>query len=110
MGISTHGPASSILLGRSFTTLQTAISNSHSGRKKYTMLESTQYQRQIWLIFFFLGMVMLNFPFLQIFNRLDTILGFPLLVLYFSLGWPASIGVVYLFSRTLEHSDQNTED
>jgi hypothetical protein len=74
------------------------------------MLESTPYQRQIWLIFFFLGMVMLNFPFLQIFNRLETFLGIPLLVLYFMFGWPASIGVVYLFSRTLEHNDYNLED
>ncbi|MDD2557818.1 MAG: hypothetical protein PHH87_05925 [Desulfuromonas sp.] len=74
------------------------------------MLESTPYQRQIWLIFFFLGMVMLNFPFLQIFNRLETIWGIPLLVLYFMFGWPASIGVVYLFSRTLEHNDYNLED
>ncbi|MDY0213389.1 MAG: hypothetical protein RBR06_10335 [Desulfuromonadaceae bacterium] len=73
------------------------------------MLESTPYQRQIWLIFFFLGMVMLNFPFLQIFNRLETVFGIPLLVLYFLLGWPASIGVVYLFSRTLEHNDHYPE-
>ncbi|MFA5699712.1 MAG: hypothetical protein WC913_00345 [Desulfuromonas sp.] len=73
------------------------------------MLESTPHQRQVWLIFFFLGMVMLNFPFLQIFNRLETVLGIPLLVLYFLLGWPASIGVVYLFSRTLEHNDHHPE-
>ena len=57
------------------------------------MPESTQQQRQIWLIFFFLGTIMLNFPFLQIFNRLETFFGIPLLVLYFMVGWPASIAV-----------------
>ncbi|MCA1797820.1 MAG: hypothetical protein LC645_09910 [Geobacteraceae bacterium] len=73
------------------------------------MPESTQQQRQIWLIFFFLGIIMLNFPFLQIFNRPETIFGIPLLVLYFMVGWPASIVVVYFFCRTLGHNDNDPD-
>ncbi|MDY0292471.1 MAG: hypothetical protein RBR02_09080 [Desulfuromonadaceae bacterium] len=71
------------------------------------MPASTPQQRQIWLIFFFLGIIMLNFPFLQIFNRLETVLGIPLLAMYFLVGWPASIGVVYFFCRTLERNDSH---
>ena len=63
---------------------------------------STTHQRQVWLIFFCLGVIMLNFPFMQIFNRLDTLFGIPLLVFYLMVGWPLSIGVIYLFSASLE--------
>lgn len=73
--------------------------------------ESTTQQRQIWLIFFFLGVVMLNFPFLQIFNRVETFLGIPLLVIYLFFGWPISIAVIYIFTRTIEddESDHSSE-
>lgn len=57
--------------------------------------------REAWILCFFLGVVMLNYPFLQIFNKLTTVFGIPLLVLYFMLGWPISIVVIYLFCRTL---------
>lgn len=62
---------------------------------------TTSHLREAWVLFFFLGVVMLNYPFLQIVNKTATILGIPLLVLYFLLGWPASIAVIYLFSRRL---------
>ncbi len=54
--------------------------------------------REAWGIFFFLGLVMLNYPFLHIFNKDVQIFGTPLLVLYLLVGWPLSIGIVYLFS------------
>jgi hypothetical protein len=54
--------------------------------------------RDAWLIWFILGVVMLNYPFLHIFNKDMLILGIPLTILYFFIGWPLSIGVVYLFS------------
>lgn len=41
---------------------------------------------------------MLNFPFLHIFNKSDTLFGFPLLFLYFTVGWAFSIFVIYLFT------------
>lgn len=65
--------------------------------------------RESWIIFFILGNVMINFPFLKIFNQPTTILGFPLLFLYFTLGWGISIGVIYLFTRPLHGDDDHSE-
>lgn len=55
---------------------------------------------------------MLNFPFLKIFNQPTTLLGFPLLYLYFTLGWAISIGVIYLFARSVEpeQTEPDTEE
>jgi hypothetical protein len=57
--------------------------------------------REAWVIFFMLGLVMLNFPFLHIFNKDVQIFGIPLIILYLMIGWPLSIVVVYLFSLLL---------
>jgi hypothetical protein len=62
--------------------------------------------RESWIIFFILGIIMLNFPFLHIFNKSDTLFGFPLLFLYFTVGWAFSIFVIYLF--TLAVNQNNT--
>nr|WP_320048255.1 hypothetical protein [uncultured Desulfuromonas sp.] len=72
--------------------------------------QSTMQKRQVWLIFFCLGIIMLNFPFMQIFNRLDTVFGIPLLIFYLMVGWPLSIVVVYLFSASLEEKPQQQTD
>jgi hypothetical protein len=69
--------------------------------------QSTNQYRQIWLIFFFLGVIMLNFPFLQIFNRIETFFGIPILVLYLFCGWPISIVVIYFFARTISYDDNH---
>ena len=61
--------------------------------------------RDAWLIWFILGMVMLNYPFLHIFNKDVLIYGIPLTVLYFYIGWPVSIFVIYLFSIYLVRSN-----
>jgi hypothetical protein len=68
--------------------------------------------RESWVIFFVLGNVMLNFPFLKIFNQPTTLLGFPLLYLYFTLGWAISIGVIYLFASSVEpeQTEPDTEE
>lgn len=66
--------------------------------------------REAWLLFFFLGIVMLNFPFLEIFNKTATILGIPVLFLYFFIGWPSSILVIFLFSRQLERESPGSDD
>lgn len=63
--------------------------------------------RESWVIFFVLGNVMLNFPFLKIFNQPSTIFGFPLLYLYFTIGWAISIGVIYLFATSVEQEQPN---
>ncbi len=68
--------------------------------------------REAWVLFFILGVVMLNYPLLHIFNKPVTVLGIPLLVLYFMVGWPLSIFVIYLFSKTLNNDvpHQSEED
>ncbi|MDY0300976.1 MAG: hypothetical protein RBQ99_05245 [Trichlorobacter sp.] len=58
--------------------------------------------REAWVIFFVLGNVMINFPFLRIFNQPVSLFGYPLMFWYFTFGWGASIFVVYLFTITLE--------
>lgn len=63
-----------------------------------------------WLIFFIMGIIMMNFPFLHIFNKPDTILGFPLIFLYFYIGWAVSIFVIYLFTLTVRHSDDKHQE
>ncbi len=60
--------------------------------------------RESWVIFFIMGMTMLNFPFLHIFNKSDPVFGFPLLFLYFTLGWAASIAVIYLFTLAIRQN------
>jgi len=59
----------------------------------------SSYFKEAWVIFFILGIIMINFPFIHIFNKTVPLFGFPLLVLYFLLGWPVSILVIYLFTR-----------
>jgi hypothetical protein len=65
--------------------------------------------KESWIIFFILGIIMLNYPFLHIFNKPDTLLNMPLLYHYFTEGWCISIIVIYLFTRTIktENNRQN---
>ena len=53
--------------------------------------------QESWIIFFILGIIMLTFPFLHIFNKPVTLLGFPLMYIYLTAGWAFSIFVIYLF-------------
>lgn len=55
--------------------------------------------KESWVIFFILGIVMMNFPFLSIFNKSATIFGIPLLYLYLYFGWFVSIIVILVFTR-----------
>lgn len=52
-----------------------------------------------WGICFILSLVMMNYPFISIFNKPYFPFGIPLLYLYLILGWLLSIFVIYLFSR-----------
>lgn len=63
--------------------------------------------KEAWVIFFILGIIMLNFPFVHIFNKDVTVLGFPLLILYFFIGWPTSILVIYFFTRRLDSTSKD---
>lgn len=63
--------------------------------------------RDAWVIWFILGVVMINYPFLHIFNKNVLVFGVPLTILYFFVGWPISIFVIYLFSVYLgQESDR----
>ncbi len=70
--------------------------------------------REAWIFFFLLGLVMLNYPFLVIFNKTVMFWNIPLSVLYFLVGWPLSILVIYVFSRGLsldkELAEESTAD
>lgn len=65
--------------------------------------------KESWIIFFFLGLIMLNYPFLNIFNKTVTLLGFPVMFIYIFGGWAVSILVIYLFVMSIKNSksDQN---
>lgn len=66
--------------------------------------------RESWIIFFIMGIIMMNFPFLQIFNKPDTIFGLPLMFLYLVVGWAVSIFVIYLFTLGVGNSDEKRRE
>lgn len=63
-----------------------------------------------WMIFFILGIIMLTFPFLHIFNKPTLLLGVPLLFLYLTAGWFISIVVIYLFMISSRHEEKSTDE
>ena len=65
--------------------------------------------KDTWVICFVLGFIMMNFPFISIFNKESRPFDIPLLYLYLLLGWVFSIFIVYLFSRAARH-DSDSED
>jgi Na+-driven multidrug efflux pump len=66
--------------------------------------------RESWVIFFILGIIMMTFPFLHIFNKPILIFGVPLLFLYLTAGWIISIVVIYLFMIASRHEDTSTDE
>lgn len=66
--------------------------------------------RESWIIFFILGIIMLTFPFMQIFNKPVMIFGFPLMLLYLTVGWAFSIFVIYLFMRSFLSQNQSSDE
>lgn len=68
--------------------------------------------KESWVIFFILGLIMLNYPFLNIFDKAYMFFGFPLMFIYIIGGWGASILVIYLFKLSIKdkkHSDNGSE-
>jgi len=66
--------------------------------------------RESWVIFFILGIIMMNFPFLHVFNKAGTLFGFPLMYLYLMTGWAVSIFVIYLFTLAVrQNPDEHHE-
>ncbi len=70
----------------------------------------SQQLRESWLIFFILGIIMMTFPFLHIFNKPVLLFGIPLLFLYFTVGWIVSIIVIYLFVIASRHENRATDE
>ena len=66
--------------------------------------------KESWVIFFCLGMIMLNYPFIQIFNKAALFLGYPVLYLYLQAGWAISIFVIYLFIKAIPPDDDSNRD
>jgi len=62
--------------------------------------------KETWVIFFILGIIMLDYPFMDIFNKRIDILGMPLLYLYITAGWAISIFVIYLFTKSIKADDE----
>ena len=66
--------------------------------------------RESWVIFFILGIIMMTFPFLHIFNKPVLLLGLPLLFFYLTGGWIISIAVIYLFVTASRHENGTTDE
>lgn len=66
--------------------------------------------REAWFLCLVLGMIMINFPFIHIFNAGQLIFGIPKLVLYFFIGWPISIVVIWVFVRYMEKGSQDSSE
>ncbi|HEY6838677.1 MAG TPA: hypothetical protein VI389_08045 [Geobacteraceae bacterium] len=58
--------------------------------------------KESWVIFFVLGIIMMNYPFLHIFDKPIFIWGVPLLYLYLMVGWLVSIFVIFLFTKAID--------
>lgn len=59
-------------------------------------------EKELWLILFVIGVVILNYPLITIFNQLSFIFGYPLFFIYLNVGWIVSIIVIYLYSRSID--------
>jgi len=59
----------------------------------------------LWLLFFFMGFIMINFPFMLIFDKFRMIYNIPLIYWYLVVGWLFSIFVVYIFVKKIDVND-----
>jgi uncharacterized membrane protein len=57
--------------------------------------------KETWVIFFILGIIMMNYPFIHIFDSPGRIFGMPVLFIYLFVGWVISICVIYLFVKAI---------
>ncbi|NOY45651.1 hypothetical protein [Deferrisoma camini] len=71
---------------------------------------SAAHLRQWWWIAFVLGALMINFPFLRIFDREVTVGGWPLLFLYLMGGWAVSIAAIAGYALLLRRVEPPGEE
>jgi uncharacterized membrane protein len=79
-------------------------------RRLHIRLQHRLRFRESWVILFILGIILINFPFLQIFNRADLVFGLPLMFLYLFIGWAISILIVYLFTLANQNTDKKLHE
>lgn len=66
--------------------------------------------KESWVIFFILGIIMMNAPFITIFNKPDNLSGMPLLYLYLQIGWLVSILVIVVFTKSIDHKNNSDKN
>jgi len=66
--------------------------------------------KEAWVLCVVLGLIMINFPFIHIFNNSRPVFGIPGLVLYFFIGWPLSIVVIWFFVHHIGKKPRSQED
>jgi len=62
---------------------------------------SSQKPNGIWLLSISAGIILLNFPFIQVFNTRGSFFGIPTLVAYIFLAWSLLLSGLMIFSRIL---------
>lgn len=66
--------------------------------------------KESWVIFFILGFVMMNYPFINIFNKYSMVLNVPVLFLYLLTGWVISIFVIWLYIKSVDACKENERE
>jgi len=66
--------------------------------------------KEAWSVCLILGIILINFPFIHIFDNEKMVLGVPPLVLYFFIGWPLSICVTWLFVGQMNKESKVIDD
>jgi len=66
--------------------------------------------KEAWVIFFILGIIMMNYPFINIFNVPAQLFGIPVLFAYLYYGWLISIFIIYLFVKAVDLNGDNKGD
>ena len=66
--------------------------------------------KEAWVIFFVLGIIMMNYPFINIFNVPAQLLDLPVLFVYLYVGWLVSIFVIYLFVKAVNLNGEHKGD
>ncbi len=56
-------------------------------------------EKEWWVILFILGVIVLNYPFIVIFNKTIFVFGYPLFFLYIYVGWAISILMIFIFTQ-----------
>ncbi len=65
--------------------------------------------KETWVIFFVLGIITMNYPFINIFNISHPLFGFPPLFLYLFVGWFISIIFINLFVKAFREPNKREE-